>query len=533
MTPATDPAALLCALTGDDPESAEPVPYPVDALPAAMERFVVTGAASRGVPVDFIAGPLLGFAGAAIGDRVVLEVKRGWIERPTSWIACVGGPGTGKSPGADYARAPLDTIQSKLWDAYQGERAAADARDDGRRGQVPRLASIFTTDATLEAVAAMLETGHGLTAYRDELAGWVASFDAYRKGGDRQAWLSMWSGSPLKVDRKSQPPLYVPTPVVSVVGGVQPERLADLRGGVANDGFIDRFLLCWPAAQPIGWTDAEDDPDAVSAAEMIFTALHDRWERDPVVTRFTERAGLLMRRFVDDNAAAVGNATGLAAGWAAKGPRHLARLALVLHCLNEPDAPERPVSEATIDQAIGILEYHRMHFARCLPAMGAFGSSRPAGDAARVLRRLRHAPPGEPWIARSTLMQRTRLDAARLDAALDQLAETGVADRRTVATGTNRREDWRSLDSTREIPSADSQCSGDSTPPVESPEYSVRPEGTPVDWPRLSGVSGGIRERPPGGLWCCTGCGLPRSMAPGPCPCCKATAGVWRVPGVA
>lgn len=39
-----------------------------------------------------------------------------------------------------------------------------------------------------------------------------------------------------------------------------------------------------------------------------------------------------------------------------------------------------------------------------------------------------------------------------------------------------------------------------------------------------------LERKPPGGIWTCTGCRLPRSTGPGPCPACGTTAGRWFVP---
>ncbi|MEA2497602.1 MAG: hypothetical protein QOH26_7, partial [Actinomycetota bacterium] len=409
---------------GEPAGSTEPVPYPIHVLPDAIRRFVEQGAEARGIPPEYIALPLLGFAGAAIGNRLALELKGGWVERPILWTAIVGPPGCGKTPGMKYAQAPLDAIQSALYSAYEGERQRAEQERprDGGRAVLPRLTSIYTTDATLEAVADVLGRAKGLVMIRDEIAGWAAAFDQYRQGGDRQSWLSLWSGTPLKIDRKTSPPVYVPAPVVCVVGGVQPDRLSDLRGGTVDDGFADRFLLAWPTALPQKWSDRADDPASVEAVRILFEAIHARWEstHPPDIVRFSARARAAFQRFFDDNAAAQGLTTGLAAGWASKAPSHLARIALILHALKNAEEPARDLSESTVDAAIALLEYHRAHFARCLPRMGSSGRSVPAGNAGRVLRCLERGASLQEnagWLRRSDLMQQTRLDASQLSAA--------------------------------------------------------------------------------------------------------------------
>src|ERR1035441_1517521 len=99
------------------------------------------------------------------------------------------------------------------------------------------------------------KNSRGLLLERDELLGWLLSFNQYKKNGgsDRQMWLSIWSGSDFTVDRKSDGySLFVHNPFVGVTGGIQPDRLRALRDG-AEDGLIDRFLFFYPetTARPI------------------------------------------------------------------------------------------------------------------------------------------------------------------------------------------------------------------------------------------------------------------------------------------
>src|SRR5262249_30641425 len=101
---------------------------------------------------------------------------------------------------------------------------------------------------------------------------WVGSFDQYRSGGrgaDRQFWLSALFGKPIRVDRKGNPelePIRVPHPFLSVIGGIPPEMLVELRErGGRPDGFIERLLIAIPDPRPRPhWSD-EGIPEDVAA----------------------------------------------------------------------------------------------------------------------------------------------------------------------------------------------------------------------------------------------------------------------------
>jgi hypothetical protein len=94
----------------------------------------------------------------------------------------------------------------------------------------------------------------GVALIRDEPTAWVDAMGEYKKGkgADRQAYLSMWAGEPIRIDRKNEAePVYVPHPFIGVVGGLPPSMLPTLRGERGLwDGFLDRVLLSYPAPLP-------------------------------------------------------------------------------------------------------------------------------------------------------------------------------------------------------------------------------------------------------------------------------------------
>lgn len=200
--------------------------------------------------------PLLVAAGAAVGGAAELELKPGWTEGPNLYAAIIGEPGSKKSPALRLAVEPLHRVQRRLAEQheaaserYEAELATWEGQPRSERGprpQAPAFPHVLTTNATQEALGPMLAASPGVLLETDELSGWVASMDQYRhgRGDDRQFFLKCWSRVLVKTDRRSSPlPTLVARPCLAVVGGIQPDLLADLddpRG--RHDGFTDRLL---------------------------------------------------------------------------------------------------------------------------------------------------------------------------------------------------------------------------------------------------------------------------------------------------
>ncbi len=87
--------------------------------------------------------------------RLLVSHRSGWFESARLWLAIVGGPGTGKSPGTKAALAPVfavhrETIAQWLKE-HEGEEDA------------PPMPTLYVSDATTEALADVLRgTARGL-----------------------------------------------------------------------------------------------------------------------------------------------------------------------------------------------------------------------------------------------------------------------------------------------------------------------------------------------------------------------------------
>lgn len=403
--------------------------FPVDALSRPLADLVREGAAAFNLPPDFIAVPLLPLAAAAIGNRVRLEIKPGWTEYPIIWAVMIGEPGTGKSAGLTLARHPLAAVQRAAMHRYAEERAAWE--QGGEHGAEPAPDILSTTDATLEAIVSLHRRSRGLVVIRDEVAGWATSMDAYRKGGDRQTWLTLWSGGEVRVDRKTSEPVTIAEPAISVCGGVQPDRLAMLLGerGV-QDGFADRFLLSRPDVGPPRWSMEQIAPWTIDEAAKLFAAL--RPADAPVVTcRFSPEALRRWAAWYDMNGARQAAAAGFERGWLAKGPRHLARLILILHATDQPRAEDLPIAPQTVERAILLHDYFHGHVQALTPEI----EPGLEGLEMRIWTALDAA--GPIGLSKTELRRGagSHLATSRIDRALARLEELQLAEARRGASG--------------------------------------------------------------------------------------------------
>src|SRR5262249_23795604 len=192
-------------------------PFPVDALPEPIRGFVDAGARAIGCDPSYLALPLLTAIAAAIGNTRRLELKRGWSVPPILWTVVVGESGTGKTPPFKLAMRSVRERQRKALERHaeavkqheadlaRWEKDMAAWKRDNKAGadpptkpEQPQAERFVVSDTTVEALAPILLTNpRGLLLARDELAGWIGSFDRYagkgRASADAANWLSMFN----------------------------------------------------------------------------------------------------------------------------------------------------------------------------------------------------------------------------------------------------------------------------------------------------------------------------------------------------
>lgn len=245
--------------------------FPTGLLPDAAAAMVRAGAASIGCDESYLALSALAALGSTIGNARVAIVKADWTEPPIIWAMLIGPSGTAKTPAARIVLAPVHERHARLIAAgeqaakahalerqrYEAELAAWKRKPRGdppAEPDPPPAERVMIEDTTIEALAPILRANpRGVLLHRDELAGWIGSFDRYAQsgGGDMPRWLSIFNAEAITVDRRTSGTTYVRRPAVSIIGGIQPGRLpAVLTQTLRDSGLLARFLVASPPPMP-------------------------------------------------------------------------------------------------------------------------------------------------------------------------------------------------------------------------------------------------------------------------------------------
>jgi hypothetical protein len=367
-------------------------PFPVDLLPDVVREYVVEQAEAIGVDVAMIAPAVLATLGGAIGTTRAVVVKSGWSEFPALWVAVVCESGAAKSPSIRAATQGIVKRQEREFHRHQKESAAYEAAmlahkleskrlkdEEGKpppeEPQKPRLRSIFTNDATVEALARLLKDNpRGMVLIQDELVAFFGRMDAYRpgaKGADKEAYLSMYSSSTLRVDRKLDGVTFIPRPFLSIVGAATPEALRGRLSGDGNseNGLAARFLIVNPPRDLRLWSDAEVSPAVAQAFDKLVNELLDLvgelqvdFTEKPVYMGVNAQAQKVWRSWFNaHNGEAVALRGPLAASWS-KLEAVCVRLALIMALAENPDCGT--VNSEAVERAIGITEWFKSELIR-------------------------------------------------------------------------------------------------------------------------------------------------------------------------
>jgi hypothetical protein len=323
-----------------NPWSEHAVPqFPLDVLPPDIASYVQARAIETGACLSAIAASVLTAASGAISHEARLYLKPGknFPVGPRLWSAIIGPPSSKKSPVIEGAIKPLikaqQQVQAGQWAAWKERQ-----EEEGKKApQKPELTKYTDNDMTPEAIVDVLSyQPRGMLLVADELSGFLTSFDRYGAGkgaaAGRAVWLQAYNGGYYAASRASRVVAPVSNLSVSILGGIQMDRLREL-GNLTSDGLLQRFLPIWMrkpvldsnAFDHAAWRTWRDRVDQLLAIQRFSVELTSDAQR--------ERQRIAEFLFNLSQVESEGVAW---QGFVGKMPGIWGSLALIMHCLWEP-----------------------------------------------------------------------------------------------------------------------------------------------------------------------------------------------------
>ncbi|HSV98706.1 MAG TPA: DUF3987 domain-containing protein [Sedimentisphaerales bacterium] len=353
--------------------------FPLEVIPAPVQKYIRMVAKIIDCDPSYVAVPLLTALASAIGNTRKIRLNDLWSEPPILWTVIIGQSGTAKSPALELALRPLMEMENEILrqfkeDLKEYEAAKREFERECKQKKPkdskpptepvrPVANRLAASDTTVEALARLLsESPKGIIVVRDELAGWLESFNAYKggKGGDAATWLQLHRAGTIIKDRVGDDgvPIHVHPASVCITGSIQPDVLQRvLPSEYISNGLAGRILFAMPPTRAKRYNKTSTDPALNREMRRIFEDLRKlSFEVDakglpgPKEIRLTEAAEVIWGHFVDNR----GDETvsfddpALAAAWS-KLEAYAARFALVLHMVKVIATPGGSAFEDLID----------------------------------------------------------------------------------------------------------------------------------------------------------------------------------------
>lgn len=219
--------------------------FPVEIFPESIQALILDAADKLNYNEEFFSGGILSSTATAIGSSVKLD-NGSYISSPILWLTIIGRSGIGKTHPLEFAKKPLELFDQKAFDDYFIEFKKYN--ENKKEGIKPVFKKFILNDFTPEKLAENLQNNaKGTMIFRDELSGWIQSFNRYNNGGEQQMYLELFNGGSFHIDRKTQEPIRIQKTNLNIIGGMQPSILSILSQNKRDsDGFLSRFLFIYP-----------------------------------------------------------------------------------------------------------------------------------------------------------------------------------------------------------------------------------------------------------------------------------------------
>ncbi len=279
-----------------------PPPFPLGVLPKVIEEYAIVMANHMGANASGLAMAALTVAGAAIPDRIKIQVKANdsqWKESARLWTLLIGPPSAKKSPIIRSAICPIAKMDGALIRQWQQQHRAWAALSKEARAQMqePLQRRLRIEDTTIEAAQEVLRGSQdGVLSVQDEASGWFGAMERYTsaKGAsvDRAFWLRAYDGGEYSLNRVGRGSIVIDNLSISLIGGIQPDPLRKIVGSAVDDGLMQRMIPIFLGSSSVGLD--KPRPNVQEAYDFTISLLPHLPIMAPL--RFDEDAQLLRQK---------------------------------------------------------------------------------------------------------------------------------------------------------------------------------------------------------------------------------------------
>ena len=243
---------------------------PIDGLSEETQAIIEGYAKGYQCNRDIITAAVFMAASTAIGKRACTDDGR--YKNYFPFFICVVAPsGSNKSTPMREVLRPLSERNAANYEAFREEmkQYEMEVKAGDENAEKPRFRQLIISDSTPESRTKALMENPNVLLVSDEIATMLYNLNRYNRSGEVPQLLSVWSMDDVIINRKSEMPQLIREPFLSIIGGTQPDVLADTFGSdyFMSSGFNQRWLFVYP----------DDEPPAMYSESYVSTEISEAW----------------------------------------------------------------------------------------------------------------------------------------------------------------------------------------------------------------------------------------------------------------
>ena len=243
---------------------------PIDGLSEETQAIIEGYAKGYQCNRDIITAAVFMAASTAIGKRACTDDGR--YKNYFPFFICVVAPsGSNKSTPMREVLRPLSERNAANYEAFRKEmkQYEMEVKAGNENAEKPRFRQLIISDSTPESRTKALMENPNVLLVSDEIATMLYNLNRYNRSGEVPQLLSVWSMDDVIINRKSEMPQLIREPFLSIIGGTQPDVLADTFGSdyFMSSGFNQRWLFVYP----------DDEPPAMYSESYVSTEISEAW----------------------------------------------------------------------------------------------------------------------------------------------------------------------------------------------------------------------------------------------------------------